>query len=109
MAYRGALLILAIIWAVELACTPSTPFDPVAVRMRDPNQVEVTYISCEPVKVRGIEVIFSPDKVFDDSDERVWKVEFASGREVEDLALGRVPPGASEIVRWQGLQPGKHI
>jgi hypothetical protein len=107
MAYRGAFLIIGIIGAIGVACVPSTPFDPLAVRMKDANQVEVVYVPCEPVKVGGIEVIFSGDKVFDDSDQRVWRVEFASGQEVKDFVLGRVPPGASETVRWQGLESGK--
>lgn len=85
------------------SCVPSTPFDPVAVRKTSSGAVEVLYVPCWLAEIQMIEVIAPNEAVFDDDDKRLWKIVFEPPTNLTEFTLGEVPPSASEVVPWSGL------
>lgn len=64
----------ACLLSVMAGCLPSTPFAPIAVREQPGGAVEILYRPCDPARVRSVEVVAPNDKVYDESDPRIWKI-----------------------------------
>lgn len=89
------------------SCVPSTPFDSLALEGVSPGVVRMLYTSCTPERLLSLEVIAPSGPVFDEKDERVWKVIFEPPSDRREFVLGEAPPSSSVLVPWQGLRERK--
>lgn len=95
-------LIAALLAMVSQACLPSTDFDPIAVQVMD-NSPVIPYTSCSPLKVKEAEILLPGDVVVEESDPRLWQVDFSPPSPNKEFGL--TVSGSEGIVRvmWTPL------
>ncbi|MFI9006785.1 hypothetical protein ACIGNX_06070 [Actinosynnema sp. NPDC053489] len=106
----AAVLSLVLVGAASVACVPQVPFAPIAVRLDDSGGVEILDTECEPRPVARVEVI-APDRdtVVDDSDPRLWRVDFAPASTARTYVVGEAPAGGEEVVGWRAPRPDQRL
>ncbi|QQQ77418.1 hypothetical protein IOD16_02440 [Saccharothrix sp. 6-C] len=106
----ATMLSFALIGAASAACVPQTPHAPLAVRLDDSGAVEILDTQCKMQAVNRVEVIApDPDTVVDDSDIRLWKVEFGSPSTARTYVVGEPQPGGDEVVAWRKPDPDQRL
>ena len=94
---------LVLLGLVLGTCAPSTPFDPIALRQVSPDTIELLYTPCASKTIQSVEVLVPSGQVFNDTDERRWKVVFDPPTSQQEFLLGETPPSSSVVIPWQGL------
>lgn len=95
--YLGALLALC----AGMACGPSDPAPPLRLGQTGGEiVVRVDKDEAPEARIIVLEVIRNPSKVVSKSDERTWRVVGTQDKAVDQVTLGRTPPGWVEQMAW---------
>jgi hypothetical protein len=74
---------------------------PVAVRMTASGEIETLLVACTPARISRFEVIAPSDGVLDETDPRVWQVDFTPPvPDLHSVVLGVAPPGGAVRIPW---------
>ena len=96
--YLGTLLALC----AGMACGPSDPAPPLRLgQTGGETVVRVDNDEAPEARIIVLEVIRNPSKVLSNSDERTWRVVGSQDKAVDQVTLGRTPPGWEEQVAWR--------
>lgn len=82
------------------ACAPSDPAPPLQFGQKGAATVVRVNNEGPEALMISLEVIPYPSEVLSGSDERIWRVVGSRDKAVNEVALGRTPPGWVDQVAW---------
>ena len=95
---------------VAAACAPSDPAPPLEFgQTAGATVVRVNKEKAPDARMVLLEVIPNASRVLSDSDERIWRVVGSRENAVDEMALGRTPPGWEDLLRWRPPSQGSSV